>query len=344
MGATRPPPGSEVPTLDVEVLQGLEAYVATEAFLHTLEAASAEWIDLSQHEHHQQGGAGGAGAACTRPRQAHTHGIELPEVPGYGQRRTGAAAAGGGPGGGGGASSTLTAPLLDDEDELEAAAAAAAAAAKPRSSSGSFLRFFARSSSSGRAAQTAGAAGAAAATAVELSAPPEASSSSPSPATATSDNAPPLAVEPNEPPPREVSAFDSGASTSTSSRQQPPSSSSPSSAAAPAATAPAAAVEPFVLVERDDAVHAMAYYVALYLARAPEARNMDPKQLQDALKVAFAAVRRSRYRAVWDWGRWLYRWGAVSYSALQLYEHPWVVRAIVAGVWASSRMALGFLW
>jgi hypothetical protein len=56
------------------------------------------------------------------------------------------------------------------------------------------------------------------------------------------------------------------------------------------------------------------------------------------------AIRRSRYRVIWDWGRWLYRWGAVSYSALQLYEHPWVVRAVVTAVWASSRMALGFLW
>jgi hypothetical protein len=55
------------------------------------------------------------------------------------------------------------------------------------------------------------------------------------------------------------------------------------------------------------------------------------------------AIRRSRYRAIWDWGRCLYRWGAVSYSALQLYEHPWLVRAVVAGVWASSKMAFGVL-
>ena len=56
------------------------------------------------------------------------------------------------------------------------------------------------------------------------------------------------------------------------------------------------------------------------------------------------AIRRSRYRVIWDWGRCLYRWGAVSYSALQLYEHPWLVRAVVAGVWASSKMAFGVLF
>jgi hypothetical protein len=34
-----------------QVLQGLETYIESEKFLHTLEAASAEWIDLSDHQH-----------------------------------------------------------------------------------------------------------------------------------------------------------------------------------------------------------------------------------------------------------------------------------------------------
>lgn len=34
----------------LQVLQGLETYITTEKFLHTLEAASAEWIDLSDHQ------------------------------------------------------------------------------------------------------------------------------------------------------------------------------------------------------------------------------------------------------------------------------------------------------
>lgn len=170
-------------------------------------------------------------------------------------------------------------------------------------------------------------------------------------------------------------------------------------------------------VSSEDAIEGMAYYIALYLSRAPEARYMEPKQLQAALRqtmtvsllqccvlrihtfccvgtfaqsvwhvgrflcdgdgVALAtrsvessesnrcrqpcvashcpvcvllvsirvqAIRRSRYRVIWDWGRCFYRWGAVSYSALQLYEHPWLVRAVVAGVWASSKMAFGVLF
>jgi hypothetical protein len=38
----------------VQVLEGLETYIATEDFLHKLEQASAEWIDLSEHEKQQQ--------------------------------------------------------------------------------------------------------------------------------------------------------------------------------------------------------------------------------------------------------------------------------------------------
>eukprot|EP00879_Flechtneria_rotunda_P012376 GHRR01012924.1.p1 GENE.GHRR01012924.1~~GHRR01012924.1.p1 ORF type:complete len:265 (+),score=82.12 GHRR01012924.1:518-1312(+) len=102
--------------------------------------------------------------------------------------------------------------------------------------------------------------------------------------------------------------------------------------------------EPFVMVSSEDAIEGMAYYIALYLSRAPEARYMEPMQLQAALRHTFTAIRRSRYRVIWDWGRWLYRWGGVSYSALQLYEHPWVVRALVAAIWTSSKMTLGLLW
>lgn len=41
----------------LQVLEGLETYITTEKFLHTLEAASAEWIDLCehQHQHHKPG-------------------------------------------------------------------------------------------------------------------------------------------------------------------------------------------------------------------------------------------------------------------------------------------------
>lgn len=52
--------------------------------------------------------------------------------------------------------------------------------------------------------------------------------------------------------------------------------------------------EPFVLVSVDDAIEGMAYYIALYLSRAPEARYMEPKQLQAALKQTFTVRQHTR--------------------------------------------------
>lgn len=57
---------------------------------------------------------------------------------------------------------------------------------------------------------------------------------------------------------------------------------SPGPAASPNASARACCPPP--QVSSEDAIEGMAYYIALYLSRAPEARNMEPKQLQAALR------------------------------------------------------------
>jgi hypothetical protein len=53
-----------VPTGLLQVLQGLETYITTEKFLHTLEAASAEWIDLSDHQQHPHKGWSPPSSSC----------------------------------------------------------------------------------------------------------------------------------------------------------------------------------------------------------------------------------------------------------------------------------------
>lgn len=100
----------------------------------------------------------------------------------------------------------------------------------------------------------------------------------------------------------------------------------------------------FVLVEKDDAVEGMAYYIALYLATVPEAQKLQPIQLQDALKVAFKSLKKSKYRQLWEWGKFLYRWSAIGYSAAQVWCNPWLMRAIAFAVWQSSRTMLGMVW
>jgi hypothetical protein len=41
---------------------------------------------------------------------------------------------------------------------------------------------------------------------------------------------------------------------------------------------------------------------------------------------------------VWGWGKVLYRTAAVSFSALQLYNNPWLLRAVLSALWSSSRL------
>lgn len=206
-------------TLDVQVLHGIDSFLATERFLCKLEQARAEWIDLSEH----------AAAGCAHATLPH------------------------------------------------------AAAKKQQDAAGSVVLVDARD----------GDANAAPVAAHEVAAP----CARPDPAVGSA-------------------AYND----------------------ASAAAAAAAAVGDFVVVDRDDAVEAMAFYIALYISRLPEARNMGAKELQSALRETFAVLRRSRWRLVWGWGKVLYRSAAVSFSALQLYNNPWLLRAVLSALWTSSRL------
>lgn len=97
----------------------------------------------------------------------------------------------------------------------------------------------------------------------------------------------------------------------------------------------------YVVVSREDAVEAVAYFIAGWLARAsPEARAMDPKQLQKALGQTMASLRRARWRAVLGWGRVAV--AAASYAASVVLaggSPPAFYRAVVAALWAAARMA-----
>lgn len=50
-------------------------------------------------------------------------------------------------------------------------------------------------------------------------------------------------------------------------------------------------------------------------------------------------VRRSKFKLVWDWGRWLYRWSAFSYGCISLYDNPWLVRALLGAIWTAAKAA-----
>jgi hypothetical protein len=99
----------------------------------------------------------------------------------------------------------------------------------------------------------------------------------------------------------------------------------------------------FVVVTRQDAVEAMAYFIADCLSRSPEAQSMDPKQLQKALGETMASLRRAKWRAVLGWGRVAAQAAAaLSYGASLVLSGgppPALYRAVVAALWAAARMA-----
>lgn len=55
-------------------------------------------------------------------------------------------------------------------------------------------------------------------------------------------------------------------------------------------------------------------------------------------------LRKSRFKTIWNWGKSLYRWSALGYGAVQLHENPWLVRAVCTAIWASTRLAFGFIY
>lgn len=131
----------------------------------------------------------------------------------------------------------------------------------------------------------------------------------------------------------------------------------------------------FEIVEKDHAVEAMAYYIAQCLAKHPDAQVMSPKQLQEALGSALKAsakpdtsacsvrhamlcypacvchaftsvlpccaaqsMKQSKFRRLCTLGTKAYRWTTLSYSALQVYQNPWLVQAVLTALWTFSRI------
>ncbi|KAL4458852.1 hypothetical protein ABPG75_013717 [Micractinium tetrahymenae] len=94
----------------------------------------------------------------------------------------------------------------------------------------------------------------------------------------------------------------------------------------------------YVFVERDDVVRALSAFIAEYIVSLPEARNMEPRQLQQAVVMTMGELRKGRVRRLLDWGRSLYRLGAVGYGAFTMFTNPWVAKAVLAALWSCLRL------
>ncbi|KAG2432350.1 hypothetical protein HYH02_012924 [Chlamydomonas schloesseri] len=99
----------------------------------------------------------------------------------------------------------------------------------------------------------------------------------------------------------------------------------------------------FILVDKHDCVECLAFYIAACIQDLPEAQQMTPRQLQLALVEALRNLKRSRFQRMCAWGRRVYCWSTYTYSAVQMYQNPWLMRALITALWAASRVSLRLL-
>ena len=70
----------------------------------------------------------------------------------------------------------------------------------------------------------------------------------------------------------------------------------------------------------------------------PDAKNMEPWQLQRAVALTMAELRKGRVRRLVDWAKSLYRLGALGYGAFSCFSNPWVAKAVLAALWSCLRL------
>jgi hypothetical protein len=96
----------------------------------------------------------------------------------------------------------------------------------------------------------------------------------------------------------------------------------------------------FVVVEESDAVDSLAYYVAQCIVQSnPKVLTMTPQELQHAIQGSLQDLKKTRAQKLWKAGRMVYKWTALSYSALQMYHNPWLIRAILYALITFSRIS-----
>lgn len=59
--------------------------------------------------------------------------------------------------------------------------------------------------------------------------------------------------------------------------------------------------------------------------------------------LSLQSLKRSRFQKACSFGRRVYRWTTYTYSAVQVYQNPWLMRALLTALWATSRVSMRFL-
>ena len=99
----------------------------------------------------------------------------------------------------------------------------------------------------------------------------------------------------------------------------------------------------YVLIDRQNAIEAMAFFIAEALSKDPSAASLTPKQLQEAILVASQSMKASRFKKAMKAGVQVYRFSAIAYSCFTCYTNPWIYQAILKCIVQFSRLMI-FGW
>mmetsp|Transcript_30529 Transcript_30529/g.58788 ORF Transcript_30529/g.58788 Transcript_30529/m.58788 type:complete len:246 (+) Transcript_30529:332-1069(+) len=94
-----------------------------------------------------------------------------------------------------------------------------------------------------------------------------------------------------------------------------------------------------VIIGPSDVIDAMADFITRCVVKHPKASTLSPEKLQVALEKTIAELQRNPIkRSLWEWTLSLYRGAAFSYGVANAYTHPWIVKAVLVGMWQSIKM------
>ena len=104
----------------------------------------------------------------------------------------------------------------------------------------------------------------------------------------------------------------------------------------------------------DDAMEGLVETIAQCILSCPEAHQIRPHELQDAIVTACKVrdhslervtllyrsqdLKKSKAKSTWGWLTFIYRAASWSYSAFSFYTNPWILRAILAALCSVPRL------
>lgn len=87
--------------------------------------------------------------------------------------------------------------------------------------------------------------------------------------------------------------------------------------------------ESYVVVNQEDIVEGIAYYMARYLLTLNNMKEMTPEQLQEALKKTFAVTKnKGKLHKIWDGSKTIYNMASWGATAVGIYCSPKASKAL----------------